>query len=302
MNERLNKPKGFGEILDLTFSLSKNRFRDFFIIFLIFMGPIYLVQALISLGSGVSFFREIGAGGAWYEKIISSFEGAESVNLGSSLGMILVGLVSLFLFPVASAATLLVVNRIRKNEAYTIGSVIKQAFSRYGPIIGSTILFSLILFGLIFAAVMILVFAIMTSAANSSTVGVVLGIILFLAIAIGIGYLLTRWSFYFGSAVLAEGSPGFTRSWRLTRKRGWTLIGLYIVFTLIIGVISTVIELTFGLFLGNSVLLSMIVSLASIFTTMIFSVGYAVMYLDLKVRHDADDLKEMIEDYNVVQS
>ena len=45
----------------------------------------------------------------------------------------------------------------------------------------------------------------------------------------------------------------------------------------------------------------MIVSLASIFTTLIFSVGYAVMYLDLKVRHDADDLKEMIEDYNVVQ-
>jgi hypothetical protein len=31
---------------------------------------------------------------------------------------------------------------------------------------------------------------------------------------------------------------------------------------------------------------------------MIFSVGYAVMYLDLKVRHDADDLKEMIEDYD----
>ena len=120
-------------------------------------------------------------------------------------------------------------------------------------------------------------------------------------IAIGIGYLLTRWSFYFGSAVLDEGSPGFTRSWRLTQKRGWPLIGLYIVFSLIIGVISSAIELTFGLFLGNSVLLSMIVSLASIFTTMIFSVGYAVMYLDLKVRHDADDLKEMIEDYNVVQ-
>ena len=83
MNERLNRPKGFGEILDLTFSLSKNKFRDFFIISLIFMGPIYLIQALISLSSGVGFFREMGAGGAWYEKIISSFEGAESTGLGS---------------------------------------------------------------------------------------------------------------------------------------------------------------------------------------------------------------------------
>ena len=48
MDERFNRPKGFGEILDLTFSLSKNKFRDFFFISLIFMGPIYLIQALIS--------------------------------------------------------------------------------------------------------------------------------------------------------------------------------------------------------------------------------------------------------------
>lgn len=301
MNERLNKPKGFGEILDLTFSLSKNKFRDLFFISLIFMGPIYLVQALISLASGVSFFRELGAGEAWYEKIISSFEGAESTGLGSDLATALVGITSFFLFPVASAATLLVVNRIRKNETYTIGSVIKQAFSRYGPIIGSSILFSLITIALIFIPVIILVFSLISSLATSSTVGIVLGIILFLALAIGVGYLLTRLSFYFGSAVLGEGSPGFTRSWRLTRKRGWPLIGLYIIFSLIIGVISIAIELTFGIFLGSSVLLSMILSLATIFTTMIFSVGYAVMYLDLKVRHDADDLKEMIDDYNVVQ-
>lgn len=301
MNERLNRPKGFGEILDLTFSLSKSRFRDFFIISLIFMGPIYLIQALISLSSGVGFFREMGATGAWYEKIISSFEGAESTGLGADLGTALVGIISFFLFPVATAAILLVVNRIRKNETYTIGSVIKQAFSRYGPIIGSTILFSLITIGLILIPVFILVFLLISSLATSSTVGIVVGIILFIALAIGSGYLLTRWSFYLGSAVLGEGSPGFTRSWRLTRKRGWFLIGLYIIFSLIIGVISTVIELAFGLFLGNSVLLSLIVSLATIFTTMIFSVGYAVMYLDLKVRHDADDLKEMIDDYNVVQ-
>ena len=169
MDERFNRPKGFGEILDLTFSLSKNKFRDFFIISLIFMGPIYLLQALISLASGVSFFREIGAGGAWYEKIISSFEGAESVSLVSSLGTILVGIISFFLFPVASAATLLVVNRIRKNEAYTIGSVIKQAFSRYGPIIGSSILFLFDNIWLdLYSSDLFLYFALISSIANSS--------------------------------------------------------------------------------------------------------------------------------------
>ena len=301
MNEKFNRPKGFGEILDLTFSLSKNKFRDFFLILLIFMGPIYLIQALIRLASGVSFFREIGVSGAWYEKIIAGFEVAESTNLVADLGISFVGFISLFLFPVASAAILLAVNQIRKNEEYTIGSVIKQAFSRFGPIIGSTILFSLIIFGLFIVPAITIGITIAVAAVTLPTVGIIFSIILLLVAAVGIGYLLTRWSFYFGSAVLGEGSPGFTRSWRLTRKRGWTLIGLYIVFALIITFISGAIEVTFGLFLGNSVLLSMIVSLASIFTTLIFSVGFAVMYLDLKVRHDADDLKEMIEDYNVVQ-
>ena len=87
VDEKFNRPKGFGEILDLTFSLSKNKFRDFFIILLIFMGPIYLLQALIRLASGVSFFREIGVSGAWYEKIISGFEVTESTNLGADLGI-----------------------------------------------------------------------------------------------------------------------------------------------------------------------------------------------------------------------
>jgi len=74
------------------------------------------------------------------------------------------------------------------------------------------------------------------------------------------------------------------------------------VFSLIVSSISYAVEVSFGIFLGNSVLLSIISGVVSLFTTMIFSVGYAVMYLDAKTRHDADDLKEMIEDYNAVQS
>lgn len=301
IDTKFNRPKGFGEILDLTFSLCKNRFRDFFIILLIFMGPLYLLQALIRLVSGVGFFREVGAGGVWYEQILSSFEGTETMNLGADLGVILLGIISFFLFPVASAAILIAVNHIRKNEEYTIGSVIKKAFSRYGGIIAGTLLFALISFGLIIVPIFILVLLGFTMVLLNPVVGVVLLILLLIAFFLGIGYLLTRWSFYFGSVVLGEETPGLSRSWKLTRKRTWTLLGLYIIFILIITVISTTVELSVGLFLGNSVLLTMIVSLITIFTTLIFSVGYAVMYLDLKIRHDADDLKEMIEDYKVVQ-
>lgn len=75
-------------------------------------------------------------------------------------------------------------------------------------------------------------------------------------------------------------------------------MGLYIVFYLIITSISFAVKSTFAVVLGNSVLLNIIVNLTSLLTTLFFSVGYAVMYLDLKLRHDADDLKELIENYD----
>ncbi|MEK3889357.1 hypothetical protein [Bacillus sp. FSL K6-3431] len=300
MDAKFNRPKGFGQILDLTFTISKNKFRDLIMILLIFMGPIYLLQALIQLLFGTSFFREVGPGNTWYEQILSGFdvgEVTEATNLGADIGVGFVGFISFFLFPIATAAILLVVNHMRKNEDYTVGSVIKEAFARYWPIIGSTILYSLIVFGLIFIPIIIITLVGVFGALALPALGIVLAIVLFLAFAVGIIYLLTRWSFYYGSVILGEGSPGFSRSWRLTQKRTWTLIGLYIVFLLIITSISTAIEFTFSLFLGNSVLYQMIVNIATIFTTLILSVGYAVMYFDLKIRHDAEDLKEMIEDY-----
>lgn len=302
MNERLNRPKRFGEILDLTFSLSKNNFKIFFFISLLFMGPVYLIEALIKLVSGVNFFREVSVGGTWYENIAATLEMEETTSLGADIGVILLGMVSLFIFPVATAATLLVVDHIRKNEAYTIGSVVKKAFARYGAIIGSTLLFTLMVTGLILLPIMFIALVFVLGIATLPVVGIIVGVLLFLAFAIAIGYLLTRWSFYFGSAVLGEGTPGFTRSWRLTRTQGWKLVGLYIIFFLLISIVSSAFELTFGLFLGNSVLLSMILSLVNIVTTLIFAVGFAVMYFDLKVRHDAEDLKELIDEYAVVQS
>ena len=63
MDKKFTTPKDFGEILDHTFQLTKNRFKDLFMILLIFMGPVYLFQAILQLLSGTSFFREVGSGG-----------------------------------------------------------------------------------------------------------------------------------------------------------------------------------------------------------------------------------------------
>lgn len=304
MDKKFTTPKGFGEILDHTFSLSKNRFKDFFMILLIFMGPVYLLQAILQLISGTSFFREVGTGGTWYEQILTSFEETgtfDSTSLGADIGLIVIGLLSAILAPVAEAAILFVINHVRKNEEYTVGSVIKQAFSRFWPMIGSSILFGLICMGIIIIPLGIAgVSGVAVGAMVDPVIGILLGIVLFLGFALGVGLLLTRWSFYFGSVVLDKDSPGLGRSWRLSRKRTWVLLGLYIVFYLIISSIGFGVQMTFGIVLGNSVLLTLISNIVTLFTTMIFSVGYGVMYLDLKTRHDADDLKDMLEDYKTI--
>ncbi|MFS0823380.1 hypothetical protein [Bacillus sp. 1P02SD] len=301
MNTKFSQPKGFGEILDLTFSLSKKRFRDFFTILLIFMGPVFILEALILFASGTSFFREVGPGDDWISQIANSFDEtvvAENIGLGGALGTMFIGIIGLALFPVAEAALLIALNHIRKNEEYTISSVIKKAFSRFWAMLGSNIVFVLIVFGFIFVSILIIVPIGIYGAIAINIIGVLFAIVLGLGLFVGLGYLLTRWGFYFGSVVLDYESPGLSRSWHLSKKRGWILFGLYIVFFLIISAISFAVEATFSIFLGNSVLLSLIVNFTSIFTTLLFAVGYGVMYLDAKVRHDAEDLDEMIEGFN----
>jgi hypothetical protein len=314
LESKFSKPKRASEILDHTFTLTKTNFKNFFLLMLIFMGPVFLIQVIIELASGKSFLKETGVGNTWYERLASSIAERGSIDtgaidtsaaLGLGIGLIVIALIGFLVFPVAEAAILIAVNHIRKNEDYTIGAVIKQAFSRFWPILGSNFLFFLIVFGLILVPIIaISVIAAFTSESNGIA-AVLIAILLGLGALVGIGLLITRWSFYFGSVVLDKKSPGLGRSWRLTRKRTWALIGLYIVFYLIVTIVSSTVQTTFAMSLGDSVLVSIITNLVSLITTMLFSVGYSVMYLDAKTRHDADDLKEMIADYgnaeNVVE-
>jgi hypothetical protein len=314
MNSELNRPKGFGEILDQTFRLSKNRFLDFFMIFLILLGPIYLLQALFELMAGTSFFRAVGTGGSWLDQFMNNLEGGTlesepftGAGIWAGLASGLLGILSSIFGVIASAAIIIGVNHVRKNEEFTAGSVIKQAFSRFWALIGSSILYFLIIFGMIFVPVMILgigsIFAFGFGEAFSvdsfagSLMTILFIIVLLLAAAVGIGYLVTRWSFYIGVVTIDKKAPGIGTSWNLSKGRGWAVFGIFLVLIIITGVITTAVEFTFGLALGSSVLYSIIINLVTMITSIITSVGLAVMFFDLKTRNQAEDLQEMIEDY-----
>ncbi|TYS57813.1 hypothetical protein FZC74_15435 [Sutcliffiella horikoshii] len=303
MNNNLNKPKGFGEILDQTFKISKYKFKDLFIILLLLVGPIYILQAIIELATGKSFFRQEGGGGAWYEEMMRNMELTEeaslSSNLAADIGTLFVSLLVLFTYPVAQAAILFGVNHIKHNREFTASTIVKQAFGRFFPLIGSSLLYVIIAFSILFGFILLGVLIPIIFFSIDVIAGVIVTIVLTISLFLIGAFLLTRWSFFFGSVVLDKNSPGLTRSWRLSKGRTFKLIGLYIIFFLITTSIGVAIEMSVSAFLGNSVLLGLIVGFSTLFTTLIMAVGYAVMYLDLKVRHDADDLRDLIDDYHI---
>ena len=303
MISKLNRPKRFGEILDVTFKLSKNHFKVFFFISLIFFGPLFLIKALARLSAGTGFIREVGVGEGWLDRMLSSFGedmmAEEPAPLtGADVLIGLVDFISLIMYPLLYAAILIGVNHLRKNDNFSIGTLIKGTFSRFWGLVGSSILYGLISFGLIVASAIGVFMLSFTGFMMGPVAAVIFTIILFLAAAIPVIYLLTRWSFYIGSVVIDYETPGLTRSWNLTRGRVWNIIGLYIIFTLIIVSIGMAAEIAFGALLGNSVLFTLIQDVITAITTMIFGVGFAVVFFDLKIRHDGDDLKDMIEEYN----
>ncbi|QFT89098.1 hypothetical protein FIU87_10610 [Bacillus sp. THAF10] len=300
MNSRLSQPKTFGEILDQTFRICKQKFGTFFLILLGLVGPVYLLDALIQLWAGKGFIRDLSGEGSWLDQMANSFDVNAQANttLGQDAASSLTSLILLFVYPVAYGAILFGVHQLKSNDELSAMDLVKKTFGRFFPIIGSTLLFYVIAFGMFVAAILIIVFSTISFFVGDFLIGMIFIIAFSIAILLVISYFLTRWSFFFGSSLLDKSSPGLGRSWHLTRGQSFKMMGLYFIFFLITTAISLAIEATFSMFLGFSVLLVLIIGLTKLFTTLIFAVGYSVMYLDLKVRHDADDLKEMIDDYH----
>jgi len=293
MNEQFSKAKQFSEILDHTFQLCKNYFSKFFLVYLILIGPIYLIEALFLLGSGVGFLRHVGNDMYWIDQFFDGYDVTNVFFLNS-----FIGLATLFLTPIAVASILIALHKIKNKEEFTVGSAIKQAFSRFFPILGSNLILGLIVVGLFVGFVTALVvFGTIGGIFDHPLSAVLYTIVLIIGFFLGFALLFTRWGFYLATVVFKEGFPGLAQSWRLTKKNTWRVFGLFIVIFLITGIVGVAVEGVVEIILGNSVLYVIIVNLVNILISMINAVAYAVIYFDLKLRQDGDDLREMIDEY-----
>lgn len=295
MNEQFNRTKRFSEILDHTFQLTKNYFSPFFLIFLFILGPVFLLEAILLLTTGTGLIRHLGMGANTFEQIIMGFD--EDVFSQATSVSDLSTFATLVLTPLATVSILLAVKRIKDGENFTAGGIIKQAGKRFGAVLGSSIIVGLIFIVAFVAVIVAIILPSVMVASVEPVSGILLGLGVFLILGLLMALWFSRWGFYMAAVFFKEGFPGIGYSWRLTRKNTWRVFGLFIVIGLITSIISGAIGALFGAFLGNSVLFTIITNLVSMLTYMISAVAYSVIYFDLKLRHDGDDLREMIDEY-----
>lgn len=300
MKDRLNRPKRMADMLDTIFAVSRHHFVDFFKIFLVMLGPIILLEAIILLAIGKPFFRDAASGSNVFDSWINTFLLEETItsSIKEEITSIFSGLLILIFTFFGNVAVLYIVDFLRKGKAYDLTEEIKRSFSKTGAIIGSSILIFIISF---FAILFIIVAAVMLTFlfdAFSPFAGVFFVILSVIAMIVILVFLILRIIFYlariaFGSSI----TESFSESWNMTKGRVLSLFGIFFVLYIVIGIIEEGIMFVVGLLLGNSVLYQFIFGLVLILTSVIMAVAYAVIYFDYVSRHDAADLKEMIEQY-----
>ncbi|MGN8647166.1 hypothetical protein ACTNEO_15385 [Gracilibacillus sp. HCP3S3_G5_1] len=301
MNEKITKPLGFGEILDQTFRIIKGNFKPLFMITFFVMVPIFVLQALILSLTGRDLIISGNPGQSLFEQLVTGAESVATTTLQEDLVSMLVNFLILLAAPILAGAITLAVKNAREGNDLMAKNMIKQALPRYWPLLGSTMLFGLIIFGLLIPPFMIIGIVGALFMFIDPILGFGIILLTSLAIFIGVGLLVTRWSLYLPAVLFDKVAPGLSKSWRLTKKQTWKFFGLFIVLFIITTIISSILQLPL-IFLGNSVLFHLLTNIISLISSIVFTVGYAVMYFDSSIRQEGTDLKEMIKEYEVQES
>ncbi|TVX99817.1 hypothetical protein [Cohnella terricola] len=289
MQQEVMKPMGVGRMLDLSFQLYRKHFVKLMLIMLICYGPFYLVNVLIQ-GQYVQSLLDVND--------IMNYSVSDAEPLISPdivvLVLLLGVLVVFVLTPVVVASIVFLVHQaLQGEEAPSALRLLRMSFKRYWGLLGSSIVFGLILAGLVIA----LFIAFFVMGVISKLVSGVIGGILFFLLAVGavfgFYYFAIRFMYFLPVVAHKEDSIGIGRSWGLTRKSFWRLFGLFFLQMLFIYIINFGASFLLALVPMNGILFMLLQLFLSLLTGPMIFVAYAVSYTDLKVR-DGMGLEEMI--------
>ena len=271
----------FSTILSSMFKVWSENFLTFFVVFLVLALVNNLIAALLAYALLGTF--EIGAG---------VLPGVPSAVLPS------VSLWNLILFALLAVIEGIIINSIvvggmteyavrrHRGEKMSLDRALRRGLEKFPSIFGAALLLGLLTFGLVLLPLLVLIPSISLGGPSSSAaivaicgslIGFVIGGIVALYVAIAMSL--------YAPAIMIEDTNaigGLSRSWRLTKRRWWTLFGAFFVAGILVLLITLALILPVGIF-RNTIASMIASSVASALVGAWFLILAAVAY-DLLVR------------------
>lgn len=322
MNQTPLAPMGVGKLLDRSFAIYRQRFGAFFLLALMVFGPLLLLQDLLVMDfSSMPFLYQDTSGEDFWESLGQRFMSSEE-NMTQNIALLLVYLfivlpiITLAAYPQLLASSLILTKAAVEGESTGIKAALRQSFSRFWPLVGSTVLYLLVIVGIFLAffilcGLLFLLFAFSTGESfdtlfsDDSSLNPIVVVVFFLVayflFIIGVmlvpGFFMLRWGFYLPLVMLKGEGVGLSKSWNLTKGNFWRLFGLYFVVMILYSIFSSGVQFILIGALGASLISSVLQVLLSCLLMPWMLIVYALAYLDLNVRKEGTDLQAMLNQH-----
>jgi hypothetical protein len=324
MNHTPLTPMGVGKLLDRSFSIYRQYFSAFFLLALLVFGPLSLLQGFLLMDmsnmpflyqdtSGADFWESLG------EKFVSSEENVtENVALLLIYSLLVLPIITLGVYPQLIGSSLIMTKAAVEGEAIGVKAALRQSMRRFWPLVGSTVLYILIIIGVFIAFFVIcglffVLFTVATGATfetlfdDSSDINPVLMVVVFLIayllFIIGImlvpGFFMIRWGFYLPLVLLKGAGVGLGQSWELTKGNFWRMFGLYFIVMILYSTFSGGVQIILIGAMGQSVISLVLQVLFGCLLMPWMLIVYALAYLDLNVRLEGTDLQALLNQHQI---
>ena len=300
-------PLTFGTILGRSFAALRQNPRVL-LGFALCVQTIAYVLVLVAVG---------GVAWASFSRLDTVQPGSEEFNaiMAGSIAMtavtgIILGFAAMALSVIVQGVVVTEVSHAAVAEKLSLGALWQQI----KPVAWRLVGYALLLIAVMVAGIAIIGVAIFALAAVAPPAAVVVGVLVVLALFPLVLWLSTKLFVVPAAIILERATIGIAigRSWRLTRRRFWSTLGIIVLLNLIFSGIAQVISLPFSFLstglttiiaptgeanataiialLGSALLTQAVVLLVQSVALVVQSTAAALVYIDCRMRHEGLDL------------
>jgi len=292
------RPLGLGEILDGAFRAIRANPRVMFGLTALVVTITVALQTLVQWYVGGLLTGPI-------QDVTGQLDPTGNLGLTEALAP---AVSQLFTFPALTLATTVLtglltvaVSRSVLGQTITIGEVWSTYRGRVGVVLVFTVLFAIAI-TLVLGAFVAVVIVAVTNWAQS--LAITLGLVGGALVLVAEFWLLVR-TLLIPAAIMLEGaglSSAIRRGWTLTRGSYWRLLGIYLLTSIIVGVVSAIITVPAGLIASfvahgdatavSSLVISAIANIIALTMTTVFTAAVvALLYIDVRMRREGLDVE-----------